>query len=138
MPPSPSAVRAAAKTAASATRVAARQAANLRGSPSAAAATGPKAGLLPKWKYMIISVSFAAVVITGTVYGAGLKAQQEYKAEKKKVQEATLEEKVALLEQHKADLLRQKAKIEAKLAEVRARIKASPEGGGGGTVDGSR
>jgi hypothetical protein len=29
---------------------------------------------------MIISVSFAAVVITGTVYGAGLKAQQEYKA----------------------------------------------------------
>ncbi|KAK4239105.1 hypothetical protein C8A03DRAFT_32848 [Achaetomium macrosporum] len=92
----------------------------------------------PKWKYMILSVSFAAVVITGTVYGAGLKAQQEYKAEKKKVQEATLEEKVALLEQHKADLLRQKAKIEDKLAEVRARIKASAEGEDGGTADGSR
>jgi hypothetical protein len=45
---------------------------------------------------------------------------------------------VALLEQHKADLLRQKAKIEAKLAEVRARIKASPEGEDGGTVGGSR
>lgn len=55
--------------------------------------------------------------------------------EKKKVQEATVDERVAILELHREDLVRQKGEVEAKLAEIRARIKASAEaeeGGAGG------
>jgi hypothetical protein len=117
------------------------------------------------------------VTFTGTIYGAGLKTQQEWKAvskhpfssppftqrthgpsssldmyihfdgivclhgvqEKQKVQEASADEKIALLSQHRADLMRQKWEIEGKLAELRARMKGNAEAGeSGGAGDGPR
>ncbi|KAG7291524.1 hypothetical protein NEMBOFW57_001543 [Staphylotrichum longicolle] len=140
MPPlPPQAARAAAKAAAGgATRLAARRAGPrippppppLSPAEAAAAAAQKK-----KVKRMIMTGAVAAVVIVGTIYGAGLKTRQEWKAEKKKVQEATVDERVAILELHREDLVRQKGEVEAKLAEIRARIKASAEaeeGGAGG------
>lgn len=61
------------------------------------------------------------------MYGAGLKTQQEWKAEKKKVQEASVDDKVAMLEQQKRDVMRQKTEIERKLGELRARMKEKAE-----------
>ncbi|EAQ90006.1 predicted protein [Chaetomium globosum CBS 148.51] len=75
-----------------------------------------KAEATQKIRRIILTVSFAAVIFTGTIYGAGLKTQQEWKAEKKKVQEASVDEKVAMLERQKLDMLRQKTEIESKVA----------------------
>lgn len=76
-----------------------------------------------------------------------------YHQEKKKVQEATIDDRVAFLEQHKADLMRQKREIESKLGELRARMAANAQaeasvedggdssgggGGGGGGGQGTR
>ncbi|KAL2269390.1 hypothetical protein VTJ83DRAFT_1574 [Remersonia thermophila] len=74
-----------------------------------------------KYRRIIWTVAFAAVIITGTIYGAGLKTQREWKTEKKKVEQLSADQRIAMLEQHRADLVRQKREIEAKLAEVRAR-----------------
>ncbi|KAK4117646.1 hypothetical protein N656DRAFT_841276 [Canariomyces notabilis] len=100
----------------------------------------PKRDPPPKWKRILWTVCFAAVTITGTIYGAGLKTQQQWKAEKQRIQEASIDEKVSILEQRKADLLRQKGEIEAKLAMLRARMEATAAAaaaaGGGGDDDG--
>ncbi|KAL2136808.1 hypothetical protein VTI74DRAFT_1022 [Chaetomium olivicolor] len=127
MQPPPSA-RAAAKSAAAAARVAAPKTAlrASRPSPSSGAPTGDDGGR-PKWKLMFYTGLFAAVIFTGTIYGAGLKTRQEWKAEKQKIQEASVDEKVAILEQRRADLVRHKDEIEGKLVELRARIKARAE-----------
>lgn len=44
---------------------------------------------------------------------------------KQKLQEATVDDKVAMLEVQKHDLLRQKGEIEAKLGDLRARMRAN-------------
>ncbi|KAK0723699.1 hypothetical protein B0T21DRAFT_414077 [Apiosordaria backusii] len=76
----------------------------------------------PKWKRLIWTGAFAATTFTGAIYGAGLKTQQEWKEEKQKVQELTTEEKVAMLENSKGELWKQKVSLEQKLGEVRARM----------------
>jgi hypothetical protein len=50
------------------------------------------------------------------------------------VQEASADEKIALLNQHRADLMRQKWEIEGKLAELRARMKGNAEAGDGSSA----
>ncbi|KAJ4298438.1 hypothetical protein N0V88_003468 [Collariella sp. IMI 366227] len=92
---------------------------------------------------MMYTGLFAAVIFTGTIYGAGLKTQQEWKTEKQKVQEASVDDKVAIMQQRRKDLERQKDEIEAKLDVLRARVKAKAEfeagqgGQGAGGSDGS-
>ena len=46
---------------------------------------------------------------------------------KQKVLEATVDERVDMLEMHRAHLVRQKREVEEKLQEVRARIEANAE-----------
>lgn len=50
-----------------------------------------------------------------------------YSQEKQKVQEASVDDKVAILQQRRKDLERQKDEIEAKLDILRARVKAKAE-----------
>ncbi|KAI1321887.1 hypothetical protein F5Y16DRAFT_405027 [Xylariaceae sp. FL0255] len=66
--------------------------------------------------------AFAAVTFVGTIYGAGLKTQQEYKAEKQQIIEATPEERIKVLEDRKAALKLQKRPFEEKIARARVRI----------------
>lgn len=75
-------------------------------------------------KRMIWTGAFAAVTIVGAIYGAGLKTQQEYKEEKKKIIEASPEDRIRALEDRRAVLVRERAPLERKLGEVRARIRA--------------
>ncbi|KAI0012030.1 hypothetical protein F4779DRAFT_614982 [Xylariaceae sp. FL0662B] len=84
----------------------------------------PSGGPLPgiTMKRMIWTGAFAAVAIVGAIYGAGLKTQQEYKAEKKQIIEASVEDRIRGLEEHRASLARQKLALEEKLAVVRLRI----------------
>ncbi|AEO61058.1 hypothetical protein MYCTH_2310866 [Thermothelomyces thermophilus ATCC 42464] len=137
MPQLPPTARAAARSAAAAAAAAATRATVARG-PSRAAFSSSSPRLPAdiveqklKVKRIIYTIGFAAVIITGTIYGAGLKTQQEWKASKQKLQEATVDEKVAMLEAQKVDLLRQKEEIEGKLAELRARMRSGAGDGEG-------
>ncbi|KAI1434843.1 hypothetical protein GGR50DRAFT_694769 [Xylaria sp. CBS 124048] len=80
----------------------------------------------PPWwtksRNMIWTGAFAAVIFTGTIYGAGLKVQREYHSEKEKVLEAPPEERIRALEAHRATLVTKRRPLESKLEELRLRI----------------
>ncbi|KAF1996153.1 hypothetical protein P154DRAFT_443843 [Amniculicola lignicola CBS 123094] len=65
--------------------------------------------------------AIAAVTVTGSLYGAGLKSQIEFKGEKKRVIEATLEEKITSLENVRAGLITRKIELERKMDRFTAR-----------------
>ncbi|GAW15448.1 hypothetical protein ANO14919_048570 [Xylariales sp. No.14919] len=73
-------------------------------------------------KRMIWTAAFAAVTIVGSIYGAGLKTQQEYRAEKKQILETPIEERISTLEARRAQLVTQKRPLEKKLEELRLRV----------------
>ncbi|KAI8957088.1 hypothetical protein F5Y11DRAFT_352916 [Daldinia sp. FL1419] len=75
-------------------------------------------------KRLIWTGAFAAVTIVGAIYGAGLKTQSEFKQEKRKIVEATPEDRIADLEARRAALVAQKMPFERKLVDLRARMKA--------------
>ncbi|KAI2639428.1 hypothetical protein GGS21DRAFT_488373 [Xylaria nigripes] len=81
-------------------------------------------------KRMIWTGAFAAVTIVCSIYGAGLKAQQEYRAEKKKIIEAPPEERIRELEARRAKLMTQRRPLEQKLEELRLRIEKENESNG--------
>lgn len=68
-----------------------------------------------------------AVTVTGALYGAGLKTKQEYKQEKKKLLEATPEEKIAQLETTRTELLTKKSELERKITALAARREAKAQ-----------
>ncbi|KAI0548449.1 hypothetical protein F4679DRAFT_317282 [Xylaria curta] len=78
-------------------------------------------------KRMIWTGAFAAVTIVGTIYGAGLKTQQEYRTEKKQVLEAPVEERIRTLEARRAQLVSQRRPLEKKLEELRLRVQKEDE-----------
>ncbi|KAI1339257.1 hypothetical protein F5Y15DRAFT_83347 [Xylariaceae sp. FL0016] len=73
-------------------------------------------------KRVIFTAAFAAVTVVGAIYGAGLKTQQEYKAEKKEIMAITPEDRIRGLEERRAALMRQKEPLERKLETLRERI----------------
>ncbi|KAK3695576.1 hypothetical protein B0T22DRAFT_478219 [Podospora appendiculata] len=88
----------------------------------------------PTWKRVLYTGVFAAVTFMGTIYGAGLKTQKEWKEEKQKIQEATPEEKISVLQQRRKNLERQKHELDVKLMELQKRMMAE----GAKTDDGER
>ncbi|KAF1851856.1 uncharacterized protein K460DRAFT_270993 [Cucurbitaria berberidis CBS 394.84] len=69
----------------------------------------------------IMTGGVAAVTITGTMYGAGLKGDQTAKQTKKKMLEATPDEIIAQLEFARADLVLKKNEMERKIARFKER-----------------
>ncbi|KAK7536212.1 uncharacterized protein J3D65DRAFT_668643 [Phyllosticta citribraziliensis] len=63
----------------------------------------------------------AATVVMGSLYGAGLKTQTQQSQARKAAQEVPIEARIAGLEQQRAHLLQQKAGLDKKLAEIKAR-----------------
>ncbi|TGJ78449.1 hypothetical protein E0Z10_g10312 [Xylaria hypoxylon] len=87
-------------------------------------------------KRMIWTGAFAAVTMVGTIYGAGLKTQQDYhilanspstKKEKKQILETPIEERISALEARRAQLMTQKRPFERKLEELRLRVQKQDE-----------
>ncbi|KAI1108532.1 hypothetical protein F5Y14DRAFT_81555 [Nemania sp. NC0429] len=97
--------------------------------PSAAAARG-------SWttpKRLIWTGAFAAVTIVGSIYGVGLKTQQEYHEEKKQILESPVEERIQALEARRAQLVNLRRPLEQKREELLLRIqqqKQQQESGG--------
>ncbi|KAI0600714.1 hypothetical protein F4775DRAFT_590273 [Biscogniauxia sp. FL1348] len=99
-------------------------------SSEAAALGGSISGLT--LKRMIWTGAFAAVGVVGAVYGAGLKTQQEYQAEKKHIAELSIEDRIRDLEGRRAELVAQRWPIERKIDELRARMRRDGSGSGSG------
>jgi len=85
------------------------------------------AGASPGLKRVIYTGAFAAVTIVGAIYGAGLKTQEEFKAEKTKIIEATPEQRIAQLEARRSALVSQRIPIQRKLDEVQERIRVAED-----------
>ncbi|KAI5921745.1 hypothetical protein F4810DRAFT_676651 [Camillea tinctor] len=101
------------------------------GPSSATAALGRGRGISgATLKRIAWTGAFAAIAVVGTVYGAGLRTQQEYQAEKKHIVELSIDDRIRDLEGRRAELAAQRWPLEHKIGEVRARIRASEEKGG--------
>ncbi|OJD35624.1 uncharacterized protein BKCO1_1600016 [Diplodia corticola] len=70
---------------------------------------------------IVLTGSISAVTITGAIYGAGLKFQQEHKQAQKTVYELPVEERIAGLQTKRARLVSQKEDLERKIAGLEAR-----------------
>ncbi|KAI6089340.1 hypothetical protein F4821DRAFT_231773 [Hypoxylon rubiginosum] len=95
-----------------------------RGAPGPPRPTGIPAATLRR---LIYTGAFAAVTAVGAIYGAGLKTQQERQQEVRRIVEAPPEDRVRDLEARRAALLTQRKPLDAKLADLRARMKAQEE-----------
>ncbi|KAJ4369086.1 hypothetical protein N0V83_006169 [Neocucurbitaria cava] len=76
----------------------------------------------------IMTGAVAAITITGTIYGAGLKGDQEAKQKKQQLQKATPEEMIAQLEFARADLILKKNEMERKIANFQKRSQSKEHG----------
>ncbi|KAK3905533.1 hypothetical protein C8A05DRAFT_30650 [Staphylotrichum tortipilum] len=77
-----------------------------------------------KIQYGIWAVGVSVLVISGTIYGAGLKERQQHEAKLRKMRETTLDQRIEMLHEYRADLVRQSGEIEAKIARLRETIAA--------------
>ncbi|KAI0153829.1 hypothetical protein BJ166DRAFT_594964 [Pestalotiopsis sp. NC0098] len=93
-----------------------------RGQPVPTPAAAPRT--VPGNKRVLWTVAFAAVTIVGAIYGAGLKTQQEYKAEKQQIIESTTEDRIRDLENRRALLANSRMPLQRKLTALQARMKA--------------
>ncbi|KAG9185738.1 hypothetical protein G6011_07069 [Alternaria panax] len=75
----------------------------------------------------IMTGAVAAITITGTIYGAGLKGQQDVKQQKRQILEATPEERIAQLEVARAELVLKKNEMERKMGQIAERRRAKEE-----------
>lgn len=78
-------------------------------------------------KRLIYTGAFAAVTVVGAIYGAGLKTRREREQEVHRIVEAPPEDRIRDLEGRRAALLAQRRPLDAKLADLRARIRAQQE-----------
>ncbi|KAI0021443.1 hypothetical protein F4780DRAFT_778713 [Xylariomycetidae sp. FL0641] len=96
-------------------------------SSSSSTPSGGNNNRTPTGKRIIFTAAFTAVAAVGAIYGAGLKMQQELKEERQEAAQATVAERVAALEAYRAELVAQKRPLEAKLADLRRRMREAEE-----------
>ncbi|KAI0162223.1 hypothetical protein GGR57DRAFT_453442 [Xylariaceae sp. FL1272] len=83
-------------------------------------------------KRVIWTGAFAAVTVVGAIYGAGLKSQQEFKAEKRQIIQESPEQRIRALEHRRAQLLMARLPLERKLEKVRRRVEEEDRGSSSG------
>ncbi|KAM7201398.1 hypothetical protein V8F20_004862 [Naviculisporaceae sp. PSN 640] len=106
-------------------RLVARLAQSITGKQVAGAGAGRAGAKKPQepinWKAGALSVLFFGVIVTGTLYGASLKTQSQVEAEKQKIEQATAEENLLILQNRRNNLERLRLELEQKLNESQAR-----------------
>ncbi|KAL4936948.1 hypothetical protein BDV06DRAFT_82939 [Aspergillus oleicola] len=75
-----------------------------------------------KIKKLVLTGAVTAITIAGTLYGAGLKTEQEVKQHTQKVREITLDERIAALRNQRVGLVGKKELIEKQMRDLDARI----------------
>ncbi|KAJ4386166.1 hypothetical protein N0V93_009059 [Gnomoniopsis smithogilvyi] len=75
-------------------------------------------------KRIVLAGAVFLIVAVGTVTGALLKSDRDVVKQREAVVELSLEERIAMLESRRAELVHMKMPVERKLAELRERMKA--------------
>ncbi|KAL1600111.1 hypothetical protein SLS59_006185 [Nothophoma quercina] len=73
----------------------------------------PQVQAVRRW---IMTGAVAAITVTGTIYGAGLKSDQDVKRERRRYQQASPEEIISQLQIARDDLVVKKNELERKIA----------------------
>ncbi|KAL4989416.1 hypothetical protein BDW68DRAFT_156735 [Aspergillus falconensis] len=82
-----------------------------------------------KVKKLILTGAVTAVTIAGTLYGAGLKTQQEVSQHTQKTREITLDERIASLQSTRQVLMGKKELVEKQMRDLDARIEEKKQKG---------
>ncbi|BCR89663.1 uncharacterized protein ACHE_50861S [Aspergillus chevalieri] len=73
-------------------------------------------------KRMVLAGAVTAITIAGTLYGAGLKTNQEVAQTVQKTREITLDERIADLRQTRQNLMSKKELVEKQIRDLDMRI----------------
>ncbi|KAL2007473.1 hypothetical protein VTN00DRAFT_8911 [Thermoascus crustaceus] len=89
---------------------------------------------------IILTAAVTTTTIAGTLYGAGLKTEQEIKQTSQKRQEATIDDRIESLQTMRNNLLSKKNTVEKQIRDLDARIKEKKRKGivGAGSAGGER
>ncbi|KAL4758615.1 uncharacterized protein BDW70DRAFT_162412 [Aspergillus foveolatus] len=82
-----------------------------------------------KVKKLVLTGAVTAVTIAGTLYGAGLKTQQEVSQQTQKAREITLDERIASLQSTRQVLIGKKELVEKQMRDLDARIEERKQKG---------
>ncbi|KAL6239523.1 hypothetical protein BDW75DRAFT_236433 [Aspergillus navahoensis] len=82
-----------------------------------------------KVKRLVLTGAVTAVTIAGTLYGAGLKTQQEVSQHTQKAREITLDERIASLQSTRQVLVGKKELVEKQIRDLDARIEERKQKG---------
>ncbi|OJD28353.1 hypothetical protein ACJ73_00252 [Blastomyces percursus] len=77
--------------------------------------------LSPKARRIILTAGVTICTITGSLYGARLRMDQDAKKEAEKQRSATLAEKIQGLEATREELVKRRASLEKQIGDLRAR-----------------
>ncbi|KAL4898773.1 hypothetical protein BDV59DRAFT_197644 [Aspergillus ambiguus] len=76
----------------------------------------------PKTRRLVLTGAVTAITIAGSLYGAGIKTGQEVTQTVQKTREATIDERIALLQGTRQDLASKKQLVERQLQDLDAKI----------------
>ncbi|KAK2804934.1 hypothetical protein FQN50_006444 [Emmonsiellopsis sp. PD_5] len=93
--------------------------------------------LSPKARRIILTAGVTIITITGSMYGAGLKMDQDAKKEAEKQQLATPAEKIQALQTVRDELVLRRTGLERQIRDVKARQEKRRVADGGGNGNGN-
>ncbi|CAG8890383.1 unnamed protein product [Penicillium egyptiacum] len=86
----------------------------------------------PNIKRLVLTAAVVSITITGTLYGAGLKTNQEIAETAKQRQESTFDEQKTALQGMRSNLIARKGIIENQIRDLDARMLEKQQKGVGG------
>ncbi|KAL4883908.1 hypothetical protein BJY04DRAFT_183479 [Aspergillus karnatakaensis] len=82
-----------------------------------------------KVKRLVLAGAVTATTIAGTLYGAGLKTEQQRAKHVQKTREVTLDEQIAALRSMRQNLVAKKELVEKQILELDARVEERKQKG---------
>ncbi|KAJ5965051.1 uncharacterized protein N7479_004927 [Penicillium vulpinum] len=86
----------------------------------------------PNIKRLILTTAVVSITITGTLYGAGIKTNQEIAETVKKRQESTFDEQTKALQNMRSNLIARRGILENQIRDLDARVLEKQQKGIGG------
>lgn len=80
---------------------------------------------------VVLTGAVALITVVGAITGASLKGDKDAVRQREKVQEMPIAERIAMIDDRRAELLRNKATLERKLDRLQARMRGDAAATGG-------
>ncbi|KAJ0424335.1 hypothetical protein BJY00DRAFT_260994 [Aspergillus carlsbadensis] len=82
-----------------------------------------------KFRRLVLAGAVTAITIAGTLYGAGLKTEQEVAQKAQKSREVTIDERIAVLRDLRQNLVGKKDLVEKQMHDLDAKIEERKQKG---------